>query len=306
MANKIKNPAWTPQKYAHELQAAPLTKEEKVKKITYLIFSIIIFPVGLGRLAKRGIQRLAGLAIYPAQLIINKDTYRNQRGNLKLGGYQTHYLMTPDKVRLHAMYYAQKKPIEEQKTVILFPGNGASSFSYPNLRDTFEEMGWNVLLFDPRHVGKSQRKMATCKSTILDGETAYQFAKAQGVKKENILLWGHSLGGGISAAVAVNHKKVMLVNDRSFSSLVSVIKALMANWIGTLAKKLGWEYNTEENYKKVQGKKWVVTATHDDVIIKGTRMGEKIPAEQQSRFQTDHNSPYGKEHIEEIVKNLGA
>lgn len=306
MINKIQNPVWSPQKYAHELQPKQLNKTEKAQKIAFLIFSILVFPVGLARLAKRGIQRLVGLAIYPAQVIIKKSSYQQERKALKQIGYQTHHLKTPDNVRLHALYYAQQKPVEGQKTVILFPGNGASSFSYENLRTAFKDMGWNVLLFDPRHVGKSQKKMATCKSTILDGETAYQFAKAQGVKKENILLWGHSLGGGIATAVAANHKKVMLINDRSFSSLSSVIKALMAGWIGTLTKKLGWEYNTEENFKKVQGKKWVITAIHDEVIIKGTRLGDKIPSEQQTRFHTAHNSPYQKEHIEEIVKNLGA
>lgn len=306
MVNKIKNPIWSPQKYARELHPKELNKIEKAQKIAFLIFSVIVFPVGLCRLAKRGVHRLAGLAIYPAQVIIDNDFSRRERKKLRKNGYQTHYLKTPDNVRLHAMYYSQQKPIEEQKTVILFPGNGASSFCYDNLYKAFKTMGWNVLLFDPRHVGKSQKKMATCKSTILDGETAYQFAKAQGVKKENILLWGHSLGGGISTAVAANHKKVMLINDRSFSSLVNVIKALVANWIGTLVKKLDWEYNSEENYKNVQGKKWVITGVEDEVIVKGTRLGEKIPVKEQTRLCIDHNSPYGKKRIEKIVKNLGA
>lgn len=304
MPKKINKPIWTPQKYAHELQPKRLNRPEKVKRVALLIFSIIVFPIGLGRLAKRGAHRLAGLPIYPAQLIIKKNTCKRTRERLKIEGYQRHYLQTPDKVRLYAQYFSQAKPVEEQKTVIIFPGNGASSFSYDHFHKAFKNLGWNILLFDPRHVGKSQRKLATCKSTLIDGETAYQFAKAQGVKKENILLWGHSLGGGISAAVAANHKKVMHMNDRSFSSLVATIKLLLARWIGSLSTQLGWEYNTEENFKKIQGKKWVITAQHDEIIRAGSRQGEKIPADKQTSLPTTHNSRYPEEMIAELVKQF--
>lgn len=270
MIKTINKPIWTPQKYAHELQPRPLTEQEKTKRVAYLIFSIVVFPVGLGRLAKRGLHRLAGLLIYPSQLAIGKNDHKRVRHQLKAEGYQTHYLKTPDNVHLYARYFPQPKPIEEQKTIIIFSGNGGSAFDYDDVYKVFKNQGWNILLFDPRHIGKSQHKLATCKSTLIDGETAYQFAKAQGVKKENILLWGHSLGGGISAAVAANHKRVMHMNDRSFSSLIETIKLLLAKWVGSLAKRLGWEYNTEENFKKIQGKKWVITAKQDTIIRVGS------------------------------------
>lgn len=304
MLKKINKPLWTPHKYAHELQPKPLTRQQKTKRVAFLIFSIVFFPVGCGRLAKRGFHRLAGLPIYPAQVIIKKNTHKEVRHRLQAEGYHTHYLKTPDNVRLYARYFSQPKPIEEQKTVIIFPGNGASSFSYDHFHKTFKDLGWNILLFDPRHVGKSQRKLATCKSTIIDGETAYQFAKAQGIRKENILLWGHSLGGGISAAVAANHKKTMHMNDRSFSSLVVTIQLLLARWIGSLSKLLGWEYNTEENFRKIQGKKWVITAKLDQIIRAGSRQGEKIPADKQTSLTTTHTSRYPEKMIAELVKRF--
>lgn len=292
---------WRVQKYSKELHPK---KNSKIKNAAKWFCTFAIPPYGLARLISAGLRRLVGMAIFPAQF--QKEPNGEAKAFLKECGYENHTLITPDNVRLDAMYYKSTEQNHEARTVVLFNGNATRYEDLPALGEHFQQLNWNVLLFNPRHVGESQAKWASsARDTILDAETAYQFAKAQGVNKENILLWGHSLGGAIATAVAAQHKKVMLVNDRSFSSLSQEIKLLIGKLTAKLAVFLGWEYDSVANFNKVQGKKVVILHPEDQVIKRGARLGEKISQnliELKKTVEDAHNDEHSAAFVTTVVR----
>ena len=54
------------------------------------------------------------------------------------------------------------------------------------------------------------------RNLVEDGKAAVQYLKDAGVRETNIVLHGHSLGGGVATQVAHHFKDTMLIHERSF------------------------------------------------------------------------------------------
>ena len=206
-------------------------------------------------------------------------------------------IATPDGIRLDGVHIPGKKEGKkvspQAPTLILFNGNGeryecAHGFlettvesrgekvtvAYPisNISD-FVALGYNVVLFNYRGVGKSEGR-ATRDGLILDGDSILQYVlKRCRVPEEQVILFGHSLGGGVATQVAALHSKVNLCHVRSFASLekeVRVIFGRIAPWMGIAAAKivtaLSWVLDTAAKWDQVKGRKWIVYHPEDPVI----------------------------------------
>lgn len=169
----------------------------------------------------------------------------------------------------------QQKPPSEQKWVIFNPGN---AMCYEEILDAIKELsdatGASYLLGNYRGVMRSKGAPEVAHDLVLDGEAMVQYLLQKGVPKENILIHGISLGGGVGTAVAANHQGettgIHLFNDRSFSSLTDAIKGLIPNIFGkigaSLASPAGWQLDSVANYEKIKGKKVLLHAKGDGVI----------------------------------------
>jgi len=183
-------------------------------------------------------------------------------------------------------------------TMIFFAANmqlyeNPSSRQY--LRMYTQMAGFNVLMFNYRGVSESQGQL-TQPGTVLDGEAVFEYVTQQlGVPEEHVILHGRSIGGGVSLAVAGNHPRVCVCNERSFASLYLVILVLFRGITGVdqfvasptdtlktrlkqhlkvalvygvagLARCIGWDYESAQNWSRVVGYKWVFYHPQDSII----------------------------------------
>ena len=150
---------------------------------------------------------------------------------------------------------------------------------------------------------------------VLDGEAMFEYVTQQlgcpevpctlhvvralirclDASQEQVVLHGRSIGGAVSLAVAGNHPKVNVCNERSFSSLYAVIFVLFRAILGVdhfkpspsdtwkvtakqklkvalvylvagLARCIGWDYPSAQNWNRVTGFKWAFYHPHDQII----------------------------------------
>lgn len=191
-------------------------------------------------------------------------------------------IVTPDGVPLTARVRLIDKS-KQAKTVILFNPLGASSRHglYSSLEAECLSKNCNVITFDYRGLGSMWRLA----DYIVDGESVYQYAtKELGVEKDNVQLFGTSLGGAVATQVLALHpeSKGKLVADRSFKSVFSLLKEFFSiQCLGALVQKissfvfslfiaypvylLGWELDGEKALKKIEGEKRIFYHPKDPI-----------------------------------------
>lgn len=134
-----------------------------------------------------------------------------------------------------ALYWERHRT---SRWIVFFLGNGAH---YEMIMNEAAEMGKalkrNVLVFNYRGVGRSDGLCFREDDLFRDGRACLTYLRrTHSIESEDILLFGHSLGGAVATHLYCCEKDSFrghLVNDRSFSSL----PAVPLSWIG-LAKPL--------------------------------------------------------------------
>jgi hypothetical protein len=161
-----------------------------------------------------------------------------------------------------------EKASKNQKWVIFFNGNnGGYEKALLNAQSMGRDLNANVLVFNYRGVAESSGYPMAAEDLVADGEACVQYLFSKGAREENILIYGYSLGGAVGTHVAALHKKIALVNERSFASLAQLASHLVNNrWVLRLFQALNWELNSVSAYKKVEGAKLIVYHKKDYII----------------------------------------
>ena len=117
-------------------------------------------------------------------------------------------LFTKDMVRLYASYIEAK---EGKPTVIFFHGQSENITKW---QDTFlflKNLGYGALFLSYRGHYKSAGRPSE-QGIYTDAETAVEYLLKKGIKENDIILWGRSLGSSaaLQTAVKYNVKKVII------------------------------------------------------------------------------------------------
>lgn len=253
------------------------------------------------------ISKLIGRIVLQAQdtdfskYKITEDILTNL--NIKGLTFQKYVVDTPDGEKLdtfEAIHDSQKHlPAAEQKYIINFAGNGmcyeliAGGFVFDIQRDA-KDLKVNVIGFNYRGVGESTGRTKSKDDLVADGIAQVQRLLDKGVLPKNIILKGHSLGGGVATLVAAHfhqqEKTINLFNSRSFSSItnhvVGIIRLLgsdgqnetaigkVLGWLAWPIVKLvlvatNWEMNAGKAFK-------TIPEEHRDYIVVRSEKGQKI------------------------------
>jgi len=200
-------------------------------------------------------------------------------------------------------------PIHQKRFVIKFNGNGGQ---YQDLIDMYAEdantLGYTVIGFNFRGVGESKKTPTVFQDLITDGIAEVQRLIDNGVNPENILLDGHSLGGGVATKVAEHFHglkaRVSLWNDRSFATLTKAAAGILAptlpgilddavqtsfastTW--SVLESTGWNVDAASAYKRIPGKykSYIVvdnTQSRDGVISQQASLDETVKKDEQRK-----------------------
>jgi uncharacterized protein len=129
--------------------------------------------------------------------------------------------------RIHGWW--MPAPSKTAKTLLYFHGNGINIGANAEQAARFHDLGLSVFLFDYRGYGKSEGSFPSEKAVYVDARRAWDYlTQEQKIAPENIVLYGHSLGGAIAINLATQHPNAGgLIVQSSFSSALEMAKR---NW----------------------------------------------------------------------------
>lgn len=175
--------------------------------------------------------------------------------------YEEVRLHTPDGQTLSAWYV----PSEAGSRTILFCHGNAGNISHRLATlQMFHELGLNCLIVDYRGYGQSSGK-PTEEGTLIDIKTSWNWLiENKNISRDQIILFGRSLGGSIAAIVANDVEPVGLVLESTFTSYGDVAAHyypyLPVRWFTR------FEYNTLEAVKAIPCPLLVIHSPDDEII----------------------------------------
>jgi len=132
------------------------------------------------------------------------------------GNVEDIYYYSRDGVKLNAWHIKAKN---NNPTIIYCHGQGENLSLWQNVAQMLADNGYGVFMIDYRGHGKSEGSPSES-GLYIDLESSINYlADYEKVDKENIILWGRSLGGAVVADVASRDKFKAVILESTFTNL---------------------------------------------------------------------------------------
>ena len=260
-------PAYSENSVASRRLSRILTRERLIACSVAVAFLGLAFFVGL-----RWFEH--AVSFHPVQ-------YDATRGWARPNAASDVWLTTTDGVRLHGWFFQTSSP-PAVATIIYLHGNGGNISNVGWVGERLSSKGFNVLLLDYRGYGRSEGSVDSEHGLYADADAAYQYVtKTLGVRPEEVVLFGQSLGTAVAADLASRKQCAALILESGFSSasdLAATVLPLLPRRLHFLAR------NRFESAQKLSRVKCPVLITHGDPD--GT-----IPTEHGHRLFAAANEP---------------
>ena len=128
-------------------------------------------------------------------------------------------ITTVDNIDLVAWFY--NKNLEKFKTILFFHGNAGSLENRTYKLNHFKDLNVNFLIIAWRGFNGNKGKPSEI-GLYRDAKSAIQWLNLKGVTKENIILYGESLGTGVAVEVAQNKNYAGIILESPFTSMVNM------------------------------------------------------------------------------------
>ena len=128
---------------------------------------------------------------------------------------------TQDGIELMSWYH--NKNVNNYKTILFLHGNAGSLENRIHKINHFKDMNVNFLLVAWR--GFSGNKgIPTEQGLYEDAESAVRWLKSKGVRENNIIVYGESLGTGVATEIAQNKNFAGIILESPFTSMIDAGK----------------------------------------------------------------------------------
>jgi len=174
--------------------------------------------------------------------------------------YEDLSIETADGVSLHGWFI----PGPSQRVLLFFHGNaGNISHRLESIRQ-FHQLGLSVLIVDYRGYGQSGGR-TTEAGLYRDAEAAWDYLiKTRGLRPEQIVVFGRSLGASVAAHLAARQRPLGLIVESSFTSVPDIAQELYpwlpARWLSRL------RHATADYIRNVHCPVLVVHSRDDEII----------------------------------------
>jgi fermentation-respiration switch protein FrsA (DUF1100 family) len=213
------------------------------------------------------------------------------------------YFTTPDGVKLNAWLISAG---DEAPMVLWFHGNAGNIGDRVDNAKLLYERGLSLFMIDYRGYGRSGGR-ASEKGIYADGQAAYEYLLAHGVRAENLVVFGRSLGSTVAIYVASRNKCAGVILESAFTNMSDMAKQHYPVLPGLGVFKVKFP-----SIDRIGGIKTPILFIHgdEDEIVPyelGRRLFDAASAEKQ--FYTingaHHNDTYivgGKEYFERFER----
>lgn len=178
--------------------------------------------------------------------------------NLK---YENITLQTHDAVRINLWFVPAKNA---EYTVIFCHGNGGNLSYVLDTVELMHQFGLNVAAFDYRGYGNSEGHPSE-QGVYTDAEEVYRFlVETKGIKENEIIVMGRSLGGAVAANLAKNHNPAACIVESAFTSIAD----MGANQYPFYPVKIicRFKMRTIDYIKQIKSPVLIVHSSEDEIV----------------------------------------
>ncbi|MBA3603760.1 MAG: hypothetical protein H0W50_09005 [Parachlamydiaceae bacterium] len=238
--------------------------ESKILRIAKLIFSIIIFPVGIYKLIHSLVGKVLLPASSPSRMGLPANYANNARQQVNLNGDWKYKRLTieVDGYKIDATIMGKEATFDNGRWTLLSNGNGEFAeeghMASGNFIKILSEVNSNGIVFNYPGVGSSsglpnREAMAKVYRAMLN----FLEDKEKGIGAKEIIGYGHSIGGGAQGDALRTHDlkknvKYVFVKSRTFSDLSTEASLLVNKPAGFLLKIFGWNMGSVESSKNLK------------------------------------------------------
>lgn len=196
---------------------------------------------------------------------------------------------------------------ESRGTVLFLHGNAGNISHRLDSIAIFRELGLSTLIFDYSGYGQSGGKPSE-KNTYTDAQAAWDYlVNERGVKPQNIVIFGRSLGGAVASQLTINTRPGAVIIESCFTSAPDMAQRLYPFLPTRLLTRL--EYPVIENVSNLSSPLLVVHSRQDEIIP--FDMGETLYAatpepKEFLELSGDHNGGFlmNRERYQDGLKSF--
>ncbi len=196
----------------------------------------------------------------------NENNYSGNKLTVKVEEVK---IPTSDNILLNGWFH--KKDIKNYKTIIYFHGNAGTLDDRIHKLNHFKDIDINFLIIAWRGFSGNAGK-PTEKGLYIDGQSALNWILKQGVKEENIILYGESLGTGIATEIAQNKNYAGVILETPFTSMTATAQKFYPYIPVSLLLKD--RYENEKKVKNIDIPILIMHGEKDNIVP--FSMGKKI------------------------------
>ncbi len=127
-----------------------------------------------------------------------------------------------DGVTLTGWWIEHPQKDSKRPVLVYCHGNADCVSQLSEVSRIFYDLGVDVLIFDYRSYGTSEKGTLSEEAVDRDAFSAYRWVQAKGIKENRMLIWGHSLGSSIAAQLATQTHPAGLILEGAFPSIYAV------------------------------------------------------------------------------------
>ena len=239
-----------------------------------------------------------GLYIFQRSLLYH-PTENNYDGDRLTVNIEKVKIVTEDNIDLLAWYH--NKDINKFKTILYLHGNAGSLENRIHKINHFEDMNINFLLLSWRGFSGNKGE-PTEQGLYQDARSAVKWLIKQGVFEENIIIYGESLGTGVTSEIAQNRNFAGIILESPFTSMVAAGKSKYP--IFPIRLLLKDRYESDKKIKNIKSPVLIMHGEQDNIVPfwMGEKMFELANEPKYSYFSKydDHMMDFNNELINSI------
>jgi len=177
--------------------------------------------------------------------------------------YDDVWLLTADRVWINGWYLPSPQS-DKQPTILYLHGNAGNMSHCLDVVAAIHRLGLACLMIDYRGYGRSQGSPSE-QGMYSDAATAWMWLRhRKGLRADQIVIWGFSLGGPVAAKLAESTNPGGLILDSTFTSLKELGHRLFPTMPVSLIMRLN--YSTSESLQNVRCPVLIVHSRKDNIV----------------------------------------
>ena len=213
-------------------------------------------------------------------------------------------ILTDDNIELIAWHHKKK---DNYKTILFLHGNAGSLENRIHKINHFNDMDVNFLIVAWRGFSGNRGK-PTENGLYIDAKSAVKWLTNKGVKEEDIIIYGESLGTGVGTEIAQNKNFAGIILESPFTSMVDAGADKYP--IFPIRLLLKDKYESDKKIKNIKSPILIMHGEVDKIVPfwMGKKMYELANEPKYYYFSKydDHMMEYNDELLSELKKFINS